>query len=254
MAGQVLQKCLQRCRWVRSSLTHDADKFWEITAAVVPVLALAFILEVRSAPLQRLMPFDRFYLSLTHALTIILLLVAQMASLLHLLGSRQAPWAEYVAFYGMIVSLSVILVTPASRLITVGLHSSGPSDYVFYWKKSRVIRKLRRELRQIERQLLVAKRQMKKFDAVAAEWQAQNPFVPVVDLQSAWRNAEIASGNEDLQRTRAKFSQDITAHRERINKANRKLRKRKKQLIRHTGGYRAQLIMKVLDKHTGANH
>lgn len=35
------------------SLTYDADKFWEITAAVVPVIALAFVLELRSLPLQR---------------------------------------------------------------------------------------------------------------------------------------------------------------------------------------------------------
>ena len=234
------------------SLTYDADKFWEITAAVVPVLALAFVLELRSLPLQRLMPFDRINIAMTHAVTIIALLAAQVASLLHLLGARQAPWAEIFAFYGMIVSLSVILVTPASRLITVGVYSSTPSDYVFYWKKSRLIRRLRRELRRIERQLLTAKRQLRKFDAAAAEWQAKNPAVPVVDLQSAWRNAEIANGIEELQQTRATFAQDISEHRERINKAKRKVRKRQKQLIRHTGGYRAELIMRMIDKQAGA--
>lgn len=50
----------------------------------------------------------------------------------------------------------------------------------------------------------------------------------------------------------AGFAQDISEHRERINKAKRKLRKRQKQLIRYTGGYRAELIMRMMDKQAGA--
>jgi hypothetical protein len=232
-------------------LTYDADKYWETAAAVVPVLALAFVVEIRYMQFHRLTPFTRLNIALTHALTICLLLWALAASLFHLMGWRQAPWAESVAFYGILVSLSVILITPVSRLLMLGLYSNTPSDYVFYWKQSRKLRRLQRELRQVARKMAVEERKLGKYDAMLSEWPAKHPFVPVVDLQSAWRNAEIASGQEDLERTREKFAQDLEDGNERIRKMKSEVREAEKQLIEHSGRG-AKLIMEMMDKQSGA--
>lgn len=84
-------------------------------ATVIPVIALAFVVEVRYLRLDAMGPFHRLCTSLAHAGTILVLLFSEIAALSHLAGHLQADWAESVAVNGCAAGLAVVLAEPATN-------------------------------------------------------------------------------------------------------------------------------------------
>lgn len=228
---------------------NESDSFWEIIAAVVPVLALAFVLEIRYMRFHRLGPFDRLHAALTHALTILILLASEAAALIHLQGLRQARWAENVALYGCLTALSVILITPTGRLLIIASHGTTRAGYVAYWKARRRLRVLRRDIKDLGRQHRKGKRLLTRLDEMISTAKRKDLLLPARDLQTIWQKETLRSAVASLQVERADFVQSQAAFLERTKKAERSVRKLERKLVKHSGT-RTKIIMKALDKHT----
>ena len=228
---------------------NDSDKFWEIVAAVVPVLALAFVLEIRFVRFHRMGPFARLQLALTHALTILILLASEAAALVHLQGLRQAHWAESVALCGCLTALSVILITPTGRLLVIALHGTRPADYVVYWKSWKRLRALRRDVRHLERQNREGRRMLKRIDGLIAKYEMKDRLLHGENLHSIWQKVTFRWAVSELEADRADFLLSQASFEESTKNAEKSVRKLERKLVKQTGT-RTALIMKAFDKET----
>lgn len=223
----------------------ESDKFWEIMAAVVPVLALAFVLEMRVVRFHRMGPFSRLRMALTHAFTILILLASEAAALMHLQGARQAPWAESVALYGCLAALSVILVTPTSRLLIIAFYGTSPADYVSYWKLWRRLRGVRRRLKAHKRRIWEGHRKLQRIDDLVAKHEGKAGG----DIHSTRQKENNRSQITKLVAERGDLSRELTAVENETKDLEKEIRKLDQKLVKQAG-LRTKLIMKAFDENS----
>lgn len=229
---------------------NEADKYWEIMAAVIPVIALAFVVEVRYLQFHRMGPFSRLATALTHTITILVLLFSELAALTHLQGGRQAAWAEHVALYGCVAALSVILTTPASRLFFIAVHGTGWSTYRAYWQTQRSLRALKRQVKQVDKLIERNKKALRDNDKLSGEvrdeWQGIEPR----DLATVWRKEFLSDGLQRLEQNRMVILEQRDELKVTRIAYTKKHRKFERQLIKMAGN-RTKQLMQAMDKHYG---
>lgn len=229
---------------------NEADKYWEIMAAVIPVIALALVVEVRYLQFHRMGPFSRLANALTHTITILVLLFSELAALSHLQGRRQAPWAEDAALYGCVAALSVVLTWPASRLLLIAVHGTSLSTYRRYWQVQRSLGGMKKQVKQLDRLIERNEKVLRDNDKLSRklrdEWQGIEPH----DLATVWRKEVLADGMQCLAANRVTIleqREELKADRIKFAKKHRKF---ERQLIKIAGN-RTKQLMRALDKHHG---
>lgn len=225
----------------------DASKFWEIMASVIPVIALAFVVEVRYLRLHEMGPFRRLATAFAHAATILILMFSEIAALSSLAGHPQADWAREVALNGCAAGLAVVFSTPATRLILVATYGTHPATYAGYWKAKRLLRQHRRLLSETRRILRRNDKQQKRLARHMAPLVKRAATLPANDLHTIWtREVNAAhletaqSLQEDIAADRKKILREITAGQKRQRKMEREIVK--------TAGRRTKSILRQFDK------
>lgn len=219
----------------------DSNKFWEIMATVIPVIALAFVVEVRYVPLHEMGPFRRLATGLAHAITIAVLLFSEISALNHLSGVPQAAWAANVALYGCVAALAVVLWTPATRLLIVALYGTSPSVYVHYWKASRLLAEQRRLIRKQERQLVDHEKIKQEASDLIEQREAQSRRMPERDLPTIWAKQSFDSVTEEVHGLRAQISEGLVDMRRDIRDLKKSSGKTEREIIKIAGRHSKRL-------------
>lgn len=225
----------------------DASKFWEIMATVIPVIALAFVVEVRYLRLDEMGPFRRLFTAITHAATILILLFSELAALGSLAGRPQADWARDVALNGCAIALAVVLSAPASRFLLVAAYGTHPTTYAGYWKVKRLLREHRRELKKTYRVLRSSDRQQERVQRMIKPLAEKANTLPAHDLHTVWAK-EL---NADLLESAVALRDEIAEHREQlvrqIGAAHKRERKMERRIVK-MAGRRTKSLLRHLDK------
>lgn len=229
---------------------NEADNYWEIMAAVIPVIALAFVLEVRYLQFHRMGPFNRLMTALTHTATILVLLFSELAALSHVQGKRQAPWAEDAALYGCVAALSVILTVPATRLLLIAVYGTSWSTYRKYWQTQRSLRSLKEQVKQVDKLIERNKKSLRRNDMLSRqlsdEWKRIEPY----DLATVWKKESLADGMQTLAANRLAIIEQHEELKVTRMKFARRYRKFERQLVK-IAGFRTKHLMQEMNKHYG---
>lgn len=221
----------------------DASKFWEIMATVIPVIALAFVVEVRYLRLDEMGPFRRLATSLAHAATILVLLFSEISALSNLAGTPQARWAELVALNGCAAGLAVVLSGPAIKFLIIGIYGTHPETYKGYWRVSRLLSEHRKLVKQIHRHLKKNGRQQENVrKAITTLEERRATLLPARDLHTAWAR-EV--NEEYLTTARAVLVQVEDARSEmmqQIRDAEKKRRKTERKIVKMAGGQTKRIL------------
>lgn len=232
------------------AVVNDADKYWEIMAAVIPVIALAFILEVRYLQLHKMGPFMRLLTAVTHTLTIFVLLFSELSALNQLLGTRQARWAEFVALYGCVAALSVVLATPATQLLLVAVYGTSWASYVSYWSIWKDLRGLRSQVKQLDILMRKNGKLLKGNSELIGVVSARADSVHGQDLKAVWDKQSLLHDLEKLQSDREQMIAAQATMQEQKRIAVRAIHKFEKKAVNITGA-RTKRLLRELDKQSG---
>ncbi|MGP4033630.1 hypothetical protein [Pseudarthrobacter sp. 1C304] len=221
----------------------DASKFWEIMATVIPVIALAFVVEVRYLRLDEMGPFRRLATSLAHAATILVLLFSELAALSNLAGTPQARWAELVALNGCAAGLAVVLSGPAIKFLIIGIYGTHPETYKGYWRVSRLLREHGNLVKQIHRQLKKNSRQQEDLRKVISALEARRATLPPArDLHTVWAR-EV---NEDSLATARAVLVEVEAAQSKMMQqkkdAEKNQRKNERQIVKLAGSQTKRIL------------
>ncbi len=225
----------------------DASKFWEIMASVIPVIALAFVVEVRYLRLDEMGPFHRLATALAHAATILVMLFSELAALSSLAGIPQADWARPVALNGCAAALAVVLSAPATKFLIVGIYGTRPSAYKGYLQAKLLLRSYRKQQRRLERILRKNDQQHQTYRMLVGSLEEKWAALPVEDLQTIWTK-EITGAHLEVGRALVK---DIEADRSEMLDALAKARKNQRKMERKvikTAGRQTKAILREYEK------
>lgn len=226
----------------------DLNKFWEIMATVIPVIALAFVVEVRYVRLHEMGPFRRLGTALAHAITIGVLLFSEIAALSNLSGVPQAAWAASIALYGCVAALAVVLWTPATRLLLVAIYGTSPSVYAHYWRASRLLAQQRRLIRKQERQLIDHEKIRQEADDLIEQREARSRLLPERDLPTIWAKESFDSATEEVYEARAQISEGLVDMKKDIRDLKRSSWKTEREIIK-IAGRKSKHLSRLLNKH-----
>lgn len=226
----------------------DSSKFWEIMATVIPVIALAFVVEVRYLRLHEMGPFRRLATALTHAATIAILLFSEVAALTALSGPPQAAWAAHVALYGCVAALAVVLWTPATKLIIVAFFGTSRAVYVHYWKASRLLAQHRRLVKKQERQLIKHERIRRDADELIGRRTTRSKVMPERDLRTIWAKQSFDSKTDEVHEIRAAVSSELVNIKRDIRDSKKSISKTEREMIK-LAGRKSKQLSHLLDKH-----
>lgn len=225
----------------------DASKFWEIMASVIPVIALAFVVEVRYLRLDEMGPFRRLATALTHAATILVLLFSEIAALNSLAGTPQADWAKHVALNGCAAALAVVLSAPATKFLLVGIYGTHPSTYKRYLQAKRLLRTYRNQQRRLNRVLRKNARQHRTMQGLVTTLEEKWARLPAHDLQTIWAK-EATGAHLEVGRT---LVADIETDRAEILQALAEAKKNQRKMERKvvkTAGRQTKRILREYEK------
>jgi hypothetical protein len=225
----------------------DSGKFWEIMATVIPVIALAFVLEVRYLRLEAMGPFRRLVTTLAHAGTILVLLFSELAALNNLAGSPQADWAVPVAVNGCAAGLAVVLSGPAAKLLIVGIYGTSFSSYKGYWRVSRLLRKGAKQVKVQMRILRQLQGQEKRILGIVTALDQQGREMPAGDLHTIWAKELHEARVEDARRLQEAIRADIARAATLLRAAIKRQRKTERKIIKMAGG-RTRSMLRAFER------
>lgn len=185
-------------------------QYWAVIAQVVPVLALALVLEVRRVASK--WTYEQRWRRVTQSITFLLigmlLATAEIQSLIALLSGRPSPTIAAAAGIMVMVAMAALVINPLTDLFTsANVDVVASAVLRFYWTPTR-----RRQLRKLEPGISQsAERALEDYDLVCTQEreirgslrQVRRARARLIDgasraSRSPGEHLELLNGDEDV--------------------------------------------------------